>query len=498
MPSQAGKGLTDLLFEASTPSIVAFAIGAFLLARELREPLSRPAPQLVAGWSILLLGAGVHAWSTFAAAPDLLLFSTIAYLVGVALAAGGTPIVRRLVWPLAVLALAVPWPASWTNHAVWVLQLATTRVAALLLEPLGEPLLREGISLVGANHSLLVVETCSGLGTIRVFILLVVAFSAYERAAPLRACALLVFAPVVAFLLNAIRVALLFVAEREVSGTPHAMQGLAVFAVGALLLVGIDSLVSHMGEKSERADTHRWLAHPTGTSLVALASLAVISVVVPRFDAAPLKRPWAPRLPASFEDARPRPLPIDPLFWGSTGFSTHLFQRYDADAGATFVLLAHDDLGRRDRSLSSPKHALPGARWELVESLKYRTSWGGEFSVTLARHGTSEAFTAFRLSRSKQWMPIGIRSLLALDQSPLVNRGGLLLTKVVSEVRPEPGGREASHARVRAMLERLGPWTETSGVSERQVQRGMDISFLGHVQPGHQGHFGHHLGKLSL
>jgi exosortase len=494
-PGLASQGMADLLFEANTPPIVAFAIGGALLARELAGPLPRSAPRAIAGWSVLSVGVGAHAWSALVDAPDLLLLSAIAYVLGVALVGGGLPVARRLGGPLIVLALAVPWPASWTNHVVWVLQLATTRCAAWLLELFGGTVLREGISLVGTNHGLLVVETCSGLGTIRVFILVVVAFSAYERAAPHRAFALLLFAPAVAFILNAIRVALLFVADREVSGTPHAMQGLAVFSVGALVLVAIDSLVSRMGGKSEpRSDADRWLAHPTGPSLVALAGLTVISVVVPSFDYAPLRRTWAPGLPASFEGARPRPLPIDPIFWGNTGFSTHLFQRYDADAGATFVLLAHDDLRHRDRSLSSPKHSLPGARWELVETLRYETSWGGEFTVTLGRHGTSEAFTAFQLSRSKQWMPIGIRSFLALDRSPLVDPDGLLLTKVVSEVRSGPGGRAASLARVRAMLERLGPWPETSRRTgwgmQRHVSREMDISLLGHVPPGHQGHVG--------
>jgi exosortase len=76
---------------------------------------------------------------------------------------GGTRLLRKLVFPLALLLLMVPIPAVVYNQLTFRLQLLASRLADGALEFLSIPVLREGNVLELTNMKLSVVEACSGI-----------------------------------------------------------------------------------------------------------------------------------------------------------------------------------------------------------------------------------------------------------------------------------------------------------------------------------------------
>jgi exosortase len=76
---------------------------------------------------------------------------------------GGTPLLKKLAFPLALLFLMVPIPAVVYNQITFRLQLLASRLADGALEFLSIPVVREGNILDLPNMRLSVVEACSGI-----------------------------------------------------------------------------------------------------------------------------------------------------------------------------------------------------------------------------------------------------------------------------------------------------------------------------------------------
>ncbi len=76
---------------------------------------------------------------------------------------GGTRLLKKLVFPLALLLLMIPIPAVVYNQLTFRLQLLASRLADGALEFLSIPVLREGNVLELTNMKLSVVEACSGI-----------------------------------------------------------------------------------------------------------------------------------------------------------------------------------------------------------------------------------------------------------------------------------------------------------------------------------------------
>src|SRR5262249_9749287 len=76
----------------------------------------------------------------------------------------GAAMVRALAFPLAFLLLMIPLPAIIYNEIVFPLQLLASRFATGCLQQVHAfPVLREGNLLILPNHTLEVVEACSGI-----------------------------------------------------------------------------------------------------------------------------------------------------------------------------------------------------------------------------------------------------------------------------------------------------------------------------------------------
>jgi len=76
---------------------------------------------------------------------------------------GGTPLLKKLAFPLFLLCFMVPLPALIFNSLTFPLQILASKLADVALTALDVPVLREGNILELPNQKLSVVEACSGI-----------------------------------------------------------------------------------------------------------------------------------------------------------------------------------------------------------------------------------------------------------------------------------------------------------------------------------------------
>ena len=75
----------------------------------------------------------------------------------------GNQILREVIFPIAVLLLAIPFPAIIFNQITFPLQLLASRLASMILPLLGVPVLQEGNVIQLPVMKLEVAEACSGI-----------------------------------------------------------------------------------------------------------------------------------------------------------------------------------------------------------------------------------------------------------------------------------------------------------------------------------------------
>ena len=140
--------------------------------------------------------------------------------IGVAWLASARASRASLALPLGLLGFAVPVPGALVNQVVYPLQLWTASYAHALLELLGVTTLQSADVIRTPSHNFLVIEGCSGLGSMEVLTLLALAWAWQTRASlPAAGSCSSLAAPLIAFVLNGFRVVgLVRVPETRTSG----------------------------------------------------------------------------------------------------------------------------------------------------------------------------------------------------------------------------------------------------------------------------------------
>jgi exosortase len=161
-------------------------------------------------------------------------------LIGAVWTVGGTPVLRKLAFPLFLLFLMVPIPTVVYNSLTFPLQILATRIAAAGLLTIGIPVLREGNILDLPGQQLSVVEACSGIRSLLslTFLSLVYGYF-FEKRTWLRIVLLLATIPV-ALAANAGRVMVTGVLSQVRSdlaeGFFHESTGMAIFLSAGVIL----------------------------------------------------------------------------------------------------------------------------------------------------------------------------------------------------------------------------------------------------------------------
>src|SRR3954447_19343152 len=177
-------------------------------------------------------------------------------VVGSVLFLGGWHALKVLAFPLSLLIFMIPIPNVIYNQITFPLQLFASRVAAVMLDLLDIPVLREGNILELASQRLSVVEACSGIRSLLSLTFLSLVYAFFFDARPWMRWALLTVTIPIAIMANALRVTITGIMSEinpELAhGFMHTAQGWVIFMIALLILVLTHQVISRIAGVVER------------------------------------------------------------------------------------------------------------------------------------------------------------------------------------------------------------------------------------------------------
>lgn len=465
-----GRPLTHeaspLFVPADTAPGFVYGLIAFILymrhrqiARALRE--GRPSPL---GLLLVLPAAAVFAWARHTGAGDIELLSLVPWTLGAALLLGGRELTRLLLLPVLLLLFAFPIPAVLTNQIVYAFQIGTATLSTAVLHAIGVPAVMEGDTIYARGFAFEVIETCSGLRITETLLLSAFAYGQILCQDRRHQIALVLIAPALGFLLNTARVLMIVFTPHSYAAQDHTIQGLVVIVLGVFALAGIDSLLHR--RMPARAPAPRRRPPPPDPSrsaspwpwaaAAAAAALCVLGAVVPQWSWAAGRPPWGVEMPARIDDWTSKKLDDDGTYLGSVAYVRSLHRRYERDGVGVEVFLAMDDRLQRDRSIVSPKHRVPGAAWEVVETRSLTMPWAPAEVLEIRSRSRDREILAYQWYEGDQGLAREtFRQLAAIDNSVLRPGGNVLVHRVSTDLGEGPDARAAAEARLAEFAVRL-------------------------------------------
>jgi exosortase len=472
----AAQSVEHIFFDAAEnpPWLLAIVAAALLAsrARDLRDAVGAPGRPLLAA---TLLGPGVVllAWARFVDAPDLALLGTLGMMLGAAYAAAGGRLARLIALPVLLLVFAVPVPGVIVNEIVYPLQLATAKYAYGILTSIGITSVRSADVIRTASHAFIVIEGCSGLGSMEVLTLLALAWG-WETNAPLwRGAALALAAPVIAFVLNGFRVVTLVLFPDNPVWSGHTVQGVVTFAIGALCIAALDRLLER---GPQPAAPRPPLAGPPAPkpprALVAwLALAAVLSLAVPRYALPALEASGALLPEGELGPWKSSPAKVDLMFLGSIRFDRADRRVYVADPPPpgtspngepvrVEAFVGESWRGDRTLSLRSEKNCIPGRGWLVEEKAVIELASGRKAEHAVARSESRRLVSwTYYTGLDSPWIEAA-RSFLALDRSPFRRVDYAHVVRLSTELLPSERDARSAERRLRYLHRAIEPYLD--------------------------------------
>jgi len=295
--------------------LIPFIIGYILWSERDRFIGIAKAPQL--GWGAAAVAGALLVLLAGTAGAELFLqrASLVLMLGGIVVYFWGWRVLRLMLVPLALLALAIPIPVIVFNKIAFPLQLFASRCAVWAMRLFDIPVLRQGnvIELMPLNSltpkKLEVVEACSGIRSLMTLLTLAVVYAYFTHPRGdgggattggrfnwlksygfWRASMLVLAAVPIAIITNALRVSGTGVLSHyygtEIAdGFFHSFSGWVVYIVAFLLLFALGSLLDLIGKRRQRKQSpgaERAPVEPTpmpaAEAMPAAATTAVMSV----------------------------------------------------------------------------------------------------------------------------------------------------------------------------------------------------------------------------
>lgn len=203
--------------------------------------------------AVLLLIAG-----TLGAELFISRFSLLVLLVGMILFLAGREMLWAMAFPLAYLVLMIPLPGIIYNQITFPLQLVASRFAAVCLEAVSVPVLREGNLLILPNYTLEVVEACSGIRSLMTLVALAIGYGYIaERRLWVRTVLVLLMLPI-AVVSNGLRVVgtgvlTYFFGPDSAEGFFHLFSGWLIFLTAVVFMLLAHALLSRVGGREKEA-----------------------------------------------------------------------------------------------------------------------------------------------------------------------------------------------------------------------------------------------------
>ena len=217
-----------------------FPVSGYLIWRRRAEVAALARPDLrglvAVFWGFVQLVLGTAGADFFVARTAFLIS-----LVGVVWTMAGTAVLRRIAFPLFLLAFSVRIPLFIYSQVTLPLQLLASQIAEAVLNFLGVPVLREGNILELASQRLSVVEACSGIRSLLSLTFLALVYGYFFDHRLWMRIVLAVLAAPIAILTNAGRVTLTGILSEYrpelTRGWFHDIEGWLVFLVALTCLV---------------------------------------------------------------------------------------------------------------------------------------------------------------------------------------------------------------------------------------------------------------------
>ena len=393
--------LVDAAFydPASASPPLVFAVVALLIARR-RERIAvacRAGRGSLFGFVPFVLGAGLLVWARQIAVPRLLVAAFVLELCGVALALGGSALLRVLALPLVCALLAMPLPPELVNQLVFPLQLLTVDLTSGLLDLLGRFHGVEGDLILYEGTVFQVIEGCSGLKSTLSLVLAAIVYADFVVRGPWARAAVVLLALPVGLGANAIRVAILVLGRITPDSTAHFVYGILMLVVAVVVLALLELLATRglarlRPTPGDRGREGTAPGHPPGPATrLGLASAALVALTALFVEGMP-GRVWRSvdaaieieSLPAEIAGRQARSVRVDDAFLGSVWFQHRVYRAYDppgaADrrAGRVRVFVGHEDVTSDDRSGFSPRTVIPRSGWLAIRA---RPTDGAEDSL---------------------------------------------------------------------------------------------------------------------
>lgn len=207
-----------------------------------------PPMAAVAGWPLMVAGAGLYFVGHAVAMPLLHVTALIPIAAGLLLVLGGAPALRAYWFPVLFLLFLIPLPGFVIDHMTGALKWRISWLTEMMLFELGYPVARDGVVLTIGRYQLLVADACSGLNSLfslSAMGLLYLYLMSYRS----RARNLLLLASIVpiAVLANLIRVVFLvlltyYAGDETAQGFLHGFAGMFLFVLALSMLFGLDRL----------------------------------------------------------------------------------------------------------------------------------------------------------------------------------------------------------------------------------------------------------------
>jgi exosortase len=219
-----------------------------------RRDVLRATPVAPGYWGLGLMALALVTYITGSVGADLFLqrVSLVMMLAGGVLYIAGPAMLRALLFPIGFLLLMIPLPGIVFNSIAFPLQLFAAQVASSVMESCAVPVFREGNVMHLASASLDVEEACSGIRSLVSLTTLGVLFSYITYSTWLPRVILMLAVVPIAIAANVFRVTVTGLIAHYISvdaamSVFHTAGGLGVFAIAAVLLLGVSRLLRVTG-----------------------------------------------------------------------------------------------------------------------------------------------------------------------------------------------------------------------------------------------------------
>jgi exosortase D (VPLPA-CTERM-specific) len=174
--------------------------------------------------------------------------SLLILLAGLIILFQGWTFFRAVLFPWAFLSLMIPIPTLIINRVTFPLQLLAAKLAAVLLELVGVPVLRQGNVIGLAAMQLDVVEACSGIRSLLTLVTLAIIYGYLMETRNWVRVTLVCLAVPIAVAANSFRIfgtglLVQYWDPDKAEGFYHALSGLLIFVVALLLLFAAHRMI---------------------------------------------------------------------------------------------------------------------------------------------------------------------------------------------------------------------------------------------------------------